>query len=57
MRIMIIKKEKESERNQKMIEGLNEKSKQKNDVYIKLSENLRSVLAQDEKAWTFEILK
>ena len=55
MRIMIIKKEKESERNQKMIEGLNEKSKQKNDVYIKLSENLRSVLAEDEKAWTFEI--
>ena len=57
MRIMIIDKEKESEKNQKMIEGLNEKSKQKNDVYIKLSENLRSVLAQDEKAWTFEILK
>ena len=57
MKIMIINKEKESEKNQKMIEGLNEKSKQENDVFIKLNGNLRSALAENEKARIFKIQK
>ena len=57
MRIMIINKEKESEKNQKMIEELNEKSKQENDVWIKSSENLRSAIAENEKARTCKIQK
>ena len=57
MRIMIINKEKESEKNQKMIEGLNEKAKQENDIYNKLNENFRSALAENEKARTYQIQK
>lgn len=57
MKIMIINKEKESEKNQKMIEGLNEKAKQENDVYNKLNENFRSSLAENEKARTCQIQK
>ena len=57
MKIMIINKEIESEKNQKIIEGLNEKSKQENDVFIKLHENFRSAFAKNEKARIFKIHK